>query len=92
MKTNDVLQYWFIDLDCSVRRCRTKMFDQLQRGGENSITIPITKSNEIIKETTIPVNKFDDMIQAELKQLSGSNLKKSNNAWEVLEKYLNHHQ
>ena len=32
------------------------------------------------------------MVQAELKQLSGSNLKKSNNAWEVLEKYLNHHQ
>ena len=54
------------------------MFDQLQRGGENSITIP--------------VNKFDNMVQAELKQLSGSNLKKSNNAWEVLEKYLNHHQ
>ena len=78
MKTNDVLQYWFIDLDCSVRRCRIKMFDQLQRGGENSITIP--------------VNKFDNMVQAELKQLSGSNLKKSNNAWEVLEKYLNHHQ
>ena len=92
MKINDILQYWFIDLDCSVRRYRVKMFDQLKRGGVASITISITKSNEIIKETTIPVNKFDNMVQAELKQLSGSNLKKSNNVWEVLEKYLNHHQ
>ena len=92
MKINDILQYWFIDLDCSVRRYRVKMFDQLKRGGVASITISITKTKKIIKETTIPVNKFDNMVQAELKQLSGSNLKKSNNVWEVLEKYLNHHQ
>ena len=65
------------------------MFDVLERGGANSVTMPITKGNKILGTVTIPANKFD-IVRSELDAIrkgAGTDKTKSDAAWEVLKKH-----
>jgi len=73
-------------------KCRTEMFEKLETYGANSVTVPVTKSNQVVGELTIPAENFSKA-RAELESIrsgGGSNLQKSEAAWGVLEKYSLH--
>ena len=69
--------------------CRTNMFDVLEKGGANSVTMPITKGNKVLGAVTVPSEKFG-VVGSELEKIrsgSGTNRQKSDAAWDVLKKH-----
>jgi len=65
--------------------CRRKLFERLLDGGATSVTLPITKSNQVMKMITINRSQFQtvhDKIQALGDTPSTA---RSNAMWDIME-------
>jgi len=71
-------------------RCRGDIFDPLIEGGAESVTLPVTRSRQIQGSITIHRADFESVqreIRAAVANAGDSTVRRSEAAWDVLEKY-----